>query len=66
MFTNVVTGILYAKGIMDRSWMYKSRLDPMYLNGVQEFHNLAFTRASVNQKITCPCVKCGNGIWVSR
>ena len=51
---------------MDRSWMYQSRLSNEYLNGVIEFLNFAFGNASVNGKITCPCVKCGNGRWVTR
>ncbi|KAH7843980.1 hypothetical protein Vadar_023091 [Vaccinium darrowii] len=51
---------------MDRSWMYQSRLTSEYLNGVKEFLKLAFHNASIDGKIVCPCVKCGNGKWVTQ
>ncbi|KAF7139861.1 hypothetical protein RHSIM_Rhsim06G0085100 [Rhododendron simsii] len=51
---------------MDKSWMYQSRLTSEYLNGVEGFLNFAFQNASIDGKIVCPCVKCGNGRWVMR
>ncbi|XP_058185677.1 uncharacterized protein LOC131302904 [Rhododendron vialii] len=51
---------------MDKSWMYQSRLTSEYLNGVKRFLNFAFQNASIDGKIVCPCVKCGNGRWVTR
>lgn len=46
--------------------MYQSRLTIEYLNGVKEFLKLAFHNVSIDGKIVCPCVKCGNGRWVTQ
>ncbi|XP_028056511.1 uncharacterized protein LOC114260562 [Camellia sinensis] len=44
---------------MDKTWMYRSRLSDAYQKGVDMFLNFAFTNASYEDKIICPCIKCG-------
>ncbi|KAK9073298.1 hypothetical protein SSX86_007622 [Deinandra increscens subsp. villosa] len=52
---------------MDRSWMYHApRYSQTFVNGVQNFLNFAFERSSVDEKITCPCIKCLNMKYQSR
>jgi hypothetical protein len=47
---------------MDKSWMILPRNCRAYQNGVDSFLRFAMNNASLNGKILCPCVKCGNGI----
>jgi len=42
--------------------MIEQRANRRYMDGVKEFLSLAFAKASINGKITCPCKKCGNGM----
>ncbi|KAG6397517.1 hypothetical protein SASPL_143686 [Salvia splendens] len=51
---------------MDRSWITKSRITTEYQNGLQYFLDYAFRNTSMNDKILCPCKRCGMGICVSR
>ncbi|XP_062081301.1 uncharacterized protein LOC133786101 [Humulus lupulus] len=44
---------------MDKSWMHHSRLSDSYQEGVNFFLDFAFKNASHEEKIVCPCVKCG-------
>ncbi|GMI85376.1 hypothetical protein HRI_002206900 [Hibiscus trionum] len=48
---------------MDRSWMNLPRVSIEYRNGVQTFLDFAFTNASQEDMILCPCKKCGNINW---
>ncbi|KAM3320520.1 hypothetical protein P3S67_007720 [Capsicum chacoense] len=49
--------------IGDRSYMYLSRSANEYENGVKDFLNKAFERASLGNKILYPCRLCFNLYW---
>ncbi|KAM3301904.1 hypothetical protein P3S67_016406 [Capsicum chacoense] len=49
--------------IGDRSWMYLSRSANEYENGVKDFLNKAFERASLGNEILCPCRLYFNRYW---
>ncbi|XXG54099.1 hypothetical protein AAC387_Pa03g2065 [Persea americana] len=52
--------------MMDKSWMQKPRVSPEYLNGVKEFLNFAFDRATNRDKILCPRTKCCNRFYKNK
>lgn len=53
--------------LMDKSWInLKARTSEAYGNGVREFLDLAFQKASVHGRIMCPCRKCINAFWRTR
>ncbi|XP_074264225.1 uncharacterized protein LOC141586784 [Silene latifolia] len=49
---------------MDREWMFVDRLDPRYRKGVEHFVRLAINNAENVEEIYCPCVKCGNNVYL--
>ena len=51
---------------MDKRWMNLPRNHPDYESGVEVFLNYAFSNASVNEMICCPCKGCKIGIFVTR
>ncbi|XVF10439.1 hypothetical protein REPUB_Repub07fG0183100 [Reevesia pubescens] len=48
---------------MDKSWLQKSWLSQEYRNGVEQFLNFAFEKASEYGMILCPCLRCANIDW---
>ncbi|KAI0503735.1 hypothetical protein KFK09_014676 [Dendrobium nobile] len=51
---------------MNRSWMYCSRSNMVFKEGVKNFLNFAFSYGSSSGMILCPCRDCGNGIYRTR
>lgn len=51
---------------MDNSWMSLSRVTTEYQKGLEEFLDLMFSNECSSGQILCPCIKCGNEIWVNR
>ncbi|KAL3838963.1 hypothetical protein ACJIZ3_023554 [Penstemon smallii] len=51
---------------MDKSWMNLPRNNSIYKDGVTTFLDFAFSHGSIDGMISCPCKKCGNGVWVVR
>ncbi|XP_074298117.1 uncharacterized protein LOC141628934 [Silene latifolia] len=49
---------------MDRDWMFVDRLDPRYRKGVENFVRLVINNAENVEEIYCPCVKCGNNVYL--
>ncbi|XP_058215037.1 uncharacterized protein LOC131326316 [Rhododendron vialii] len=46
---------------MDKSWIHiKNRLDPAYVQGVENFIEFAYANKLLEAKIYCPCKKCVN------
>ncbi|XP_042437052.1 uncharacterized protein LOC122023018 [Zingiber officinale] len=50
----------------DRSWMYFSRWVPEFENGLLNFLNISFAKASSGGQIKCPCRRCKNRYWYRR
>ncbi|XP_062112682.1 uncharacterized protein LOC133823849 [Humulus lupulus] len=52
---------------MDKSWMQnRNRLSHEYEKGVKSFLDFAFSHNELNDLISCPCVKCNNGLFKTR
>lgn len=52
---------------MDKSWTQEvNRQSTKYMNGMQQFLDLAFAKASRGGEILCPCMRCNNGYYKSR
>ena len=45
--------------MIDKSWIEKPIRSKEYMNGVVEFLDFAFSKASIDGKILCPCIRCG-------
>ena len=45
---------------MDKSWINKSRVDPLFEKGAEEFVKFACDNNPNDTKILCPCKKCRN------
>ncbi|XP_057995006.1 uncharacterized protein LOC131175297 [Hevea brasiliensis] len=46
---------------LDKSWMgIENRKDPRYIHGVEGFLTYAFRHESIEDAISCPCLKCRN------
>ncbi|KAK9904523.1 hypothetical protein M0R45_000606 [Rubus argutus] len=45
---------------MDKSWMHVDRRSVAYKLGVENFFKFALENAKDPNKISCPCIKCGN------
>ncbi|KAL0929149.1 hypothetical protein M5K25_001091 [Dendrobium thyrsiflorum] len=50
----------HADGLMDKSWMSKSKWSSDYIEGVENFLEFATQSQSSTQKILCPCKLCIN------
>ncbi|CAN1180729.1 hypothetical protein LINPERHAP2_LOCUS34933 [Linum perenne] len=51
---------------MDKSWIYKPRLSPEYMAGLESFLDFAFSNNNGGEQILCPCPKCGFKKWLCR
>ncbi|KAJ9553381.1 hypothetical protein OSB04_017426 [Centaurea solstitialis] len=51
---------------MDNSWMSLSRVTIEYQKSLEEFLDIMLSNEGSNGQILCPCIKCGNEVWVNR
>ena len=51
---------------MDTSWMSLPRFTKEYKKGLDDFIDYIFYKEGKNGQISCPCIDCGNQIWVDR
>jgi hypothetical protein len=51
---------------MDTSWMSLPRFTIEYKKGLDDFLDHIFYNEGKNGQISCPCIDCGNQIWVDR
>lgn len=51
---------------MDTSWMSLPRFTIQYKKGLDDFLDHIFDNEGKNGQISCPCIDCGNQIWVDR
>ena len=50
---------------MDRGWLSENRLSREYAEGIEEFVRSAFENGVDPERTRCPCVKCGNKMFLS-
>jgi hypothetical protein len=51
---------------MDKAWMDEPRHTQIYIQGVDNFLDFAFSKSVIGDKILCPCRKCVNSSWKNR
>ncbi|KAK1414720.1 hypothetical protein QVD17_30470 [Tagetes erecta] len=51
---------------MDMSWMSLPRATTEYEKGLDKFLDFIFSIEGKNGQISCPCIDCGNQIWVDK
>ena len=51
---------------MDKSWILKPRDTPEYMDGLLKFLDFAFANASSDNRIKCPCSRCGFRLFQTR
>ncbi|XP_025661460.1 uncharacterized protein [Arachis hypogaea] len=51
---------------MDRTWIEKPRTTKEYMDGIIGFLDFAFARATISDRICCPCPRCVFGKWHKR
>ena len=51
---------------MDKTWIEKPQNTIEYAVGLSKFLDFAFEKAAVEDRIRCPCPKCGFGKWQTR
>ncbi|XP_074576082.1 uncharacterized protein LOC141832476 [Curcuma longa] len=51
---------------MDKSWILKPRDTPEYIDGLLKFLDFAFANASSDNRIKCPCSRCGFRLFQTR
>ncbi|KAK1415823.1 hypothetical protein QVD17_31611 [Tagetes erecta] len=51
---------------MDTSWMSLPRATTEYVKGLDKFLDFIFSIEGKNGQISCPCIDCGNQIWVDQ
>ncbi|TVU13487.1 hypothetical protein EJB05_40546 [Eragrostis curvula] len=49
---------------MDKEWMRAPRFSSEHDKGLTEFIELAFATSAEQNRILCPCKKCGNNYWI--
>jgi hypothetical protein len=48
---------------MDKAWMVEPRHTQIYIQGVDNFLDFAFSKSAIGDKILYPCRKCVNSSW---
>ena len=58
--------VFYITDQMDNNWMYLPRVNIEYEKGLDKFLDSMFSKECLGGQILCPCIKCGNEVWVDR